>query len=88
MIYSRFGGCVTVLARCGLHHPEPGSESLLELVRVTIADEDGSNPIERYRYAETLKADGGWLEIQVAVRDAPEVALPFDELQAAKQQAL
>jgi hypothetical protein len=81
MIYTRFGEPVTVTAYRGKHATR-GSSLLLVLVRCR--HEDG---FERHYLAFTLRADGGWREIDAAVDAAPEVTLEGHALRKALAEA-
>lgn len=89
MIYSRFGSLVHITHRCGLHQPEPG-RNLLQLVTCIVDHQESLTPktVERFFYAETLRADEGWMEITTAINAAPELNLDPASLRAAKKQAL
>jgi len=82
MIYTRWGEPVTVVAACGECQPA-GFCAPVTLVRVQFGDGD-----ERYRFAQFLRADGGFSEILTAVQSARPVRLSAAALEVAIQQAM
>lgn len=85
MIYSRFNEPITLVSYHGEHDPN-NINAPMTLVRVEYPDGE-----RRYRFAEFLKADGGWPEIEAAFQhndcDAKEIT-DAETLAAAISEAL
>jgi hypothetical protein len=77
-IYSRFGGEVEVVGYCGKYKPGQSAKEC-KMVRVKFAD--GSGTLDVFEF--TLKADGGYPEIDQAVNEAPEIVLTAAEIETA-----
>jgi hypothetical protein len=86
MLYTRFGIPVTIIAKHGKHEQKTrGDESeTFFLNLVTIQYQDGD---ERYRFAESLRASKGLVEIVVAVEQAPFVPLDTSKFLEAAEAA-
>lgn len=83
MLYTRFGTQLTIIANCGENKMGEGEDAFfLTVVRVKY------NDVERYRFAETLRADGGLPEIFDAVGQAPVVNLDAGDFAAAVKEAV
>lgn len=82
MIFSRWGNSLTIIAYCGKHKPKWAAGPLV-LVKARF-DDDGR---ERFMHTHSMKADGGWQEIDAAVDAAPEVTLTAAELKRALREA-
>ncbi len=82
MIYTRFGGNVTIKANCGTFQPadfhNQGGD--LTLLQCDVFYSDSNETKQRYTFAEFLKADNGWNEIRVAVQSAPVLELTGEDL--------
>jgi hypothetical protein len=87
-IYSGWGSRIEILAYCGKHKPK-GYAVPLVLVFANRTDPDRPElPAEKHYYlASSLRADGGYAEIEAAVAAAPVVELPLSELEKALGQA-
>jgi len=81
-IYNRFSDELTIIANCGEHKPE---EFVAPMTLVQIKYSDGD---DRYCFAEFLKANNGWLEIETALGNAPVVELDPASLKKAIRQAM
>jgi len=83
MLYTRWSDNVTIIENCGTHTVSEFRYPIT-LVKVHF-NEDGS---ERYRILETMKADGGWPELDAALSAAPKVELTHRELRRAVKEAM
>ena len=79
-ITTLWGNRVHINANCGKHQPQ-GFNTPVTLLQVVIVGQ------VRYRFAEFLKAGGGWKEIDDAIQATPKVELSAEELQVALEQA-
>ena len=92
-IWTRHGLRVTVFANCGEVTP-PGFRETAEDIKLHLLLVEMADPIkpelliERYRFAEHLKADGGWQEIEQAMMRAPRAVLTPKQLEKAIKEAL
>lgn len=88
MIYSRWGCHVRITGYCGKHQPK-GYSGPIVLVQAERRDpEKPDEPSETtFYFAQSLRADDGWKEIDAAVDAAPEIKLNPEELKAALKQA-
>jgi len=86
MIFTRYGGLVTVIADCGLHCPQ-GSKYEARLLKVNIAFDHGAAKLGVYRFADFLKADNGYNEIIQVMQTVPSITLTGVELVEAIEQA-
>lgn len=87
MIYHRFGSQVEIVGNAGLRYSgrkAQGEPIMLTLVRVKY--ENGSRE-HSYQWAETLKADNGFWELDAAIKSAPVLDLTTAELTSAKKEA-
>ncbi len=82
MIFTRFGCEVELTAYHGKHQPK-GFSAPLMLVGVKYKDDSSTT----FKFAHTLKADGGLNEIEAAISALPEIALEGKALKAAIKQA-
>lgn len=82
MIYTRFGSEIELLANCGLHKMQYFTAPA-PLLKIRFKN-DGT---EGYRFDFTLKADGGWDEIDKAVVALPKLKLSRGEKKAALESA-
>ena len=81
-IYTRWGEEVTVVENNGIHQPR---ELNGKVTLVKLKYQDGE---ARYYFAEFLRADGGWLTISRAAKEAPVVVIKGKALKEAIRQAL
>lgn len=83
-IYTRFENPVRILENCGVHSIRRNGEAL-ELHLVFI--ERTEDKRRRFCFAESLRAEHGWSDIEQAIRDALVVKLTPKELKAALKAA-
>jgi hypothetical protein len=89
MIYSRFGGVVTLHKYCGMHVPTEGA-LCLTLCRATVTYAPGTeqqSAREKFVFAENLRADNGWREIIMLVESLPHETLDEQVLKVALEEA-
>lgn len=91
MIRTCFGTIVRdVVANCGRHTPLGCQADVsCTLLLVELADPLNMDQLSwsAYRFAESLRADGGWSEIEQAVKIAQRYELPAGQLQQALEDA-
>lgn len=92
MIRTRFGTIVRdIVARCGEHTP-PGCDPDVKnhLLLVELADPMDPDKLmwTTYRFAELLRADEGWPEIEAAMSRVGLMSMTDEELEKAIQEAL
>lgn len=86
MIYSRFGGQVKIIGKCGEHQPAYLNFPLsLAKVQIYIPEEDKT--LVCYRFITDLRADEGLNEIMSNYEATPVVRLSDAELKMAFKEA-
>lgn len=83
-IYTRWGGECKIVAQFGMQKPDYFEHALnLVLVR----HQDGDNFLDRFYWADLLKSDDGWQEIETAMKEVPEYYLNDRILRAVFKEA-
>jgi len=86
MIFTRWGGECTIVARFGMQKA-PYFEHMMNLVLVRHTDASFKDKPDRFYWGDLLRATDGWPEIETAMKDAPEFFVRDIILQAAFKEA-
>jgi len=92
MIWTRYGSQIrNVVSSCGVIDNIPGLASDVKMHLLSVEIVDAEKPdcyYSAFRFAETLRAEGGWREIEQAISEVHQVVLSPDQLKEAIKEAL